>query len=196
MGEFLETYFHRYVNRQDRLVLGKKEYTSQLTKQLRRFFQDFVEWGLPEGSAVDQAIDVMKAYFYFKEFGPNYDLWAQTRVSTSYGFLQMLYATAVRTNFKETGSRYAADGAKYMDRNDSSLPPEKLNEHTFLLPRYIDFTLQHLRIALGSPEAIPSHDWSAGFEEVWRRTLQLHNSGERGYGQTALSKARTYEPSR
>jgi hypothetical protein len=196
MGEFLETYFHRYVNRQDRLVLGKKEYTSQLTKQLRRFFQDFVEWGLSEGSAVDQAIDVMKAYFHFKEFGLDYDLWAQTRISTSYGLVQLLYATSVRSSFEETGDRYAAAGTIYMERTDAGLPPERLNEHEFLLPRYVDWTLQHLRRAMGNPIEMPPDNWQNGFEEKWWRAFQMHNPGKTGYGQDVVSRADRYSPSR
>jgi hypothetical protein len=201
IGQFMEDHLERYVNTSKQTVIGKKEYTAELTKELRRFYKEVVKLGLEGKDAVNFAIEVVKNCFHWKEYGGDYDnMYAQTRISTSYGLTQMLYATAVSSNFKETGSRYAAPNSLFMERSKDTLPPEKLNEHEFLFPRYADLMLQRLRESLGKPQTTPEYEWSGGFEETWIESFQKHNPGDTDkdgtplYGRDVLSRSQGYLP--
>jgi hypothetical protein len=139
-----------------------------------------------------------------EEFGEDFDDLAQTRIVTSYGLVQMMYTTAVSTTFKETGSWYGVPGSVFMDRYAGTLPSEKLNEYEYSFPRYVDWTLQHLRktLGVGQEEGLPDHNWSDGYESIWVYTMQKHNAGEtdtRGtplYGLDVLRRAGQYWPSK
>ncbi len=195
IAEFLEDHLERYVNRTELRVIGRKEYTQDLTRDLKKLHKEVLELGLKGKAAANFAIEIMKNRFHWKEYGDNYNnLYAQTRISTSYGLTQMLYPTAISSKFKETGSRYAPANSRFMNRTDASLPPEKLNETDYLFPRYIDLMLQRLRESLGNPISIPDHEWSAGFEKVWGDAFQQHNPGEKDYGKKVLSLSQEYLP--
>jgi hypothetical protein len=193
--QFLEDHLERYVNRSKLLVIGRQEYTKDLTRDLKKIHKEVLELGLKGKAAANFAIEVMKNRFHWKEYGDNYNnFYAQTRISTSYGLTQMLYATAVSSRFKETGSRYVPANSLYMNRTDASLPPEKLNEVNYLFPRYVDLMLQRLRKSHGNPATIPEHEWSGGFEKLWSDAFQQHNPGEKDYGKKVLSLSQKYLP--
>lgn len=192
---FLEDHLERYVNRSKLLVIGRQEYTQPLTSDLRLIYKEVLALGYKGKDARNFAIEVMKAKFHWEEYGDDYNnLYAQTRISASYGLTQMLYTTAICTKFTQTGSRYAPANSLFMKRSDGSSPPEKLNEINYLFPRYVDLMLQRLWTVLGKPASIPDHDWSMGFEEAWRRAFQMHNPFEAGYGQRVISLSQKYLP--
>jgi hypothetical protein len=192
---FLEDHLERYINRSKMLVIGRQEYTQPLTRDLKRIYKEVLLLGFKGKDARDFAIEVMKNELHSEEYGDNYsDLYAQTRISASYGLTQMLYTTAICTKFAQTGSRYTPANSLFMKRSDVSSPPEKLNEINYLFPRYVDLMLQRLWVVLGKPASIPDHDWSIGFEEAWRRAFQMHNPFEVGYGQRVISLSQRYLP--
>ncbi|MGA3286544.1 MAG: hypothetical protein ABSD46_03865 [Bacteroidota bacterium] len=158
---------------------------------------------ITDADARTQAHNKLQAEIQYPKntIGKNYDNFAQTRIVTSYGLIQMMYTTAVIDTFKETGSRYSTPGSVFMDRYENTLPPEMLNEYDYLFPRYVDFTLQHLRASLGGVSSIPTHEWPGGFESIWTTTIQKHNPGEKDkyenplYGWDVLARAIQYLPS-
>jgi hypothetical protein len=176
---FLEDHFERYVDRVTVSVVYKNDYAALLTKDLKQCYREALTLGLRDTKknkdAANFAIELIKNRFHWKEYGSVYSGYAQTRIATSYGHFQMMYPTAVATTFEETGSFYDSPGALFMNRSATELPPEKLNEHEYLFPRHVDFTLQHLRKALGNPSMIPESNWTMGFERIWIATLQKHN---------------------
>jgi hypothetical protein len=193
--QFLEDHLERYVDRNKLLVIGKQDYTKELTRDLKRLYKECKDLGLKGKAAANYAIEIMKNRFHWKEYGDNYNnLYAQTRISASYGLTQMLYSTAVSSSFEETGSRYGSPHSKYMKRSDSALPPEKLNEIDYLFPRYVDLMLQRLRKVLGKPITIPDHEWNGGFEKTWINAFQKHNPGEKEYGKKVLDISKNYLP--
>jgi hypothetical protein len=135
------------------------------------------------------------------DLGKRFDLMAQTRKVTSYGFIQMIYITAASPPDNkysiETDGRYKATGTSYVDQNDKQMFPEKLNEEDFLMPIYCDRLLRKMKnLKFKSAARIPPSNWPDGFEDTWRATLQSYNSGETDYGKNVLIKAQGFEPSR
>ena len=163
--------------------------------ELKRYAHDFVQASILDGS-------------YKKE---DFSRIAQTRKVTSYGYVQMLYITAVDFSWRETEDRYGTLGQAYVDKRDVTQYPEELNEQDFLFPRYSDFTLFDLRVAITEAasgkrikpkdrhstrllETIPEGNWPTGFDEVWARAMQWHNPGEGRYGQDVMRQANNYLP--
>jgi hypothetical protein len=193
--EFLEDHLGRYVNTTDVRVIGKELYTRELTEDLKRLHQEVLELRLKGKVAANFAIEVMENRFHWKEYGDDYNnFYAQTRISTSYGMIQMLYATAVTGRFTETDSQYQPANSVFMNRSAGTLPPERLNEIDYSFPRYVDLMLQKLRTTLGDPATIPEYEWNGGFEKVWGSTFQQHNPGEKDYGKVVLSLSQGYLP--
>ncbi|MGD1044782.1 MAG: hypothetical protein ABR936_05580 [Bacteroidota bacterium] len=144
-------------------------------------------------------------------FGKGFDRLAQTRIVTSYGFIQMMYTTAI-TDGKfnaETEGRYGPTDTQYMDKTNSSKYPEMLNEQNILMPRYCDFLLGKLHLLFNS--SIPESQWKItnrkikingkictfncnGFEECWKNAIQLYNFYEPGYGNDVWNRAQNYLP--
>jgi len=217
IGDFaVQHWFDRYVQRgtgaEPDVILGSKELT-------RIWFWVFLNTSLAMGqSGIPVGIPEMKRYTHdfvkgrildgtFEGFGRI----AQTRKVTSYGYVQMLYITAVDFSWRETEGRYGTIGRAYVDKRDVTQYPEKLNEQDFLFPRYSDFTLFDLRLAITEAtrgkkikandkystslvETIPEGNWPTGFDQVWTRAMQWHNLGEAGYGQDVMLKANNYLP--
>jgi hypothetical protein len=134
--------------------------------------------------------------------GKLFDKMAQTRKVTSYGFIQMMYITAADNRFlRNPLGRYEATGPQYLDQSDIHIFPEKLNEETFLMPRYCDLLLKKLNFMFTGP--IPTSQWNttkdsiaySGFEAIWKTALQSYNPGEKDYGKKVLSNANAFLPS-
>lgn len=199
LSSFLEDHLERYVDRIKMVVVYNNEYARILTYKLKQCYKDALVLGLKDTKknkdAANFAIELMKNAFHWKENGSVYDVYAQTRIATSYGYFQMMYPTAVTTTFEETGSFYDSPGSFFMSRSAIELPPEKLNEYEYLFPRHVDFTLQHLREALGKPTMIPESNWTMGFEKTWIETLQKHNRYHLNYGLEVISNSSHYWPS-
>lgn len=137
------------------------------------------------------------------KLGGDYDIMAQTRKVTSYGFVQMMYITAADNRFlKNPLGWYEPTGPQYVDQYDEHLYPEKLNEQDFLMPRYCDLLLKNLNFMFTGP--IPPSQWitnkggttSAGFEAIWKRALQSYNPGEADYGKNVLINADMFKPAK
>jgi hypothetical protein len=136
--------------------------------------------------------------------GKAFDIIAQTRKVTSYGFIQMVYITAADNKFfKETDNRYGlTDITSYVDQLDETQYPEKLNEQIFFMPRYCDFLLKQLNSFF--PGRIPSSEWSTtigkittiGFESNWKLALQKYNKGEKDYGKNVTLNANNFMPTK
>jgi hypothetical protein len=163
---------------------------------LKRYTHDFVKARILDGT-------------YDRDFSKI----AQTRKVASYGYVQMMYITAVDFSWKETGSTYGTIGRAYVDKRDATQYPEKLNEQDFLFPRYSDFTLFDLRVAITEAirghkiepkkrfstqlvEKLPEANWPTGFEQVWARTMQRHNYYEGGYSEAVMLNSKKYLPAR
>jgi len=146
------------------------------------------------------AHDSLKSYIQDpkNKIGKKFNDYAQTRVVTSYGLIQMMYTTAVTTPFSETGSEYGNPGSFYMNRSQSSLYPEMLNEYEWFFPRYVDLTLKNLRKTLGDVNILPDNNWTDGYESVWIYTLQRYNPGDTNnekdplYGIDILKRTKNY----
>jgi hypothetical protein len=97
---------------------------------------------------------------------------AQTRKSASYGFLQILYTTAI-----ERRIGYEISGSK---------TPEALNEQMVLMPVYKKFVEFNLKSQFGGPNAVvPVSAWEHGYEDTWRRAYDQYNPGERDRSEEA-----------
>ena len=132
--------------------------------------------------------------------GKSFDIIAQTRKVTSYGFTQMMYTTAAVDSFyKETDGRYASTGTPYVDQQNTSEFPEKLNEIDFSMPRYSDFLLKCLNFQFTG--RIPFFQWigksqTLGFDANWKAALQKYNPGESTYAGVVLGNSKTFYPSK
>ena len=196
---FMEDHLERYVDRTAVSVIYKNELANALTKKLKEYHKYSLDLGLKDTKknkdAANFAIEILKNDFHWKDCDDTYEKYAQTRKATSYGYLQMMYTTALEKMFKETDSKYAASGTTFMDQLNATLPPEKLNEYNYLFPRYVDLMLQRLRLTLNKTAVIPDHDWTGGFEAVWKKAIDKHNPGRKTYGSEVLTKANHYLPS-
>jgi hypothetical protein len=212
----VQYWFPRYVKR----GLGSDPDTIVGSAKLTRFWY-LIFWttalsrelsGIPTGvvEVKNFAHDFVKGSILNGSYDRAFNKTAQTRKVTSYGFVQMMYTSAVDDlygKWRETKGKYGT----YVDRSDPADYPERLNEQEFLFPRYSDFTLFDLRVAMteaftGSTIAttkkystplvdqIPQGNWPTGFEQIWSRTMQWHNPGEAGYGQKVMSNAKGYLP--
>jgi len=93
---------------------------------------------------------------------------AQSRKSASYGFLQVLYTTAIQRNIG-----YVVSANK---------TPEALNEQAELMPVYKKFIEFNLRVQFDGSN-VPDFDWEHGYDETWRRVYDQYNPGERDRGE-------------
>ncbi len=133
--------------------------------------------------------------------GNDFDRLAQTRIWSSYGFTQLLYAMAITDGKfnKETDGRYAPTGTQYMDKKNASKYPEMLNEEDILMPRYCDRLLRNLNLLF--PGRIPESEWKGkrggvtyeGFEACWKASLYYYNTDPK-YARDVWSKAQNYLP--
>lgn len=146
------------------------------------------------------------------DLAKRYDVKAQTRIVTSYGFTQLMYSMTVDyggTFNAETETRYGQTGTPYMQRMNTHQFPEKLNEQNTFMPIYSDLSLSHLHRLFDS--MIPSSQWQGvkvvknkkgktlktidfkNFETAWEGSLFFFNSGG-GYGDLVMQKASNYLP--
>ncbi len=178
-------------------VIGSEELT-MLWEKWYRFFLDSA--GFSPVDARNAAHTRLRRDLTDGSLGEKYLRIAQTRTATSYGFIQILYLTAVDNAFSETHSRYGADGMYYMIRSAESPPPEKLNELDWLLPRYCDFILKKLVVTQRNLRryragvTVSNGQWALGFDETWQRALQRYNNGEPNYGRSVMEYSRLYAP--
>jgi hypothetical protein len=182
-------------------IIGSYELTNAWT-ELYYFFRDSSD-GFNEAQAKDAAHERLKENLMNGSAGRGYLDPAQTRTVTSYGFIQMLYVSAVDNPFYETQNRYAQYKTRYMTRAQDSPPPEKLNEYDFLLPRYSDLLLKKLVLAyfgLKAKDYLPGlHilecQWQEGYDATWTGAVQRYNSGEAGYGKKVVQNSQHFKPS-
>jgi hypothetical protein len=201
IADLLGNKLWNYVNLDSLKVIGKEKYTEKLTTELKKLFEYFKilneDTNIASRQIAIMARDSLaKKLLQDTTFRKSYDQVAQTRISASYGFVQMMYTTAVGSKFEYTGNIYASTGTMYMDKNNSSTPPELLNEYSILFPRYVDYTLRHLCKTLDKKkiENVPESNWNGGYEKVWTKVFQKYNSGEVGYGKKVVNFSKKYTP--
>lgn len=85
---------------------------------------------------------------------------AQTRISASYGFLQMLYSTA-----KLRGYKY-----------DQSHRPEDLEETETIFTFAVPYLRSKLSIEINTQLSKENSEWNLGFEQTVYNSLSLYNS--------------------
>ncbi|MDD8017946.1 MAG: hypothetical protein PHP42_06205 [Bacteroidota bacterium] len=201
LADYLANHFSEYVDLDQKKVIGIKEQTKKLTEELNNLYLHFVkkydskkisERQITIKARDSLALELQQDSTLRKSFNQA----SQTRVVASYGFIQMMYTTAVVDKFEETGNLYGNAGTTYMKRDSSSQQPELLNEYAFAFPQYVDFTLKNLRSALKKKklQTLPENNWDDGFEKVWCKTFQLHNKWRKNYGNEVISKSVNYEP--
>jgi hypothetical protein len=86
---------------------------------------------------------------------------AQTRKAASYGFIQMLYTTALEQGFNAGKSI------------SSSLAPEELNDELIEMPFYKKFTEKNLRSLFSGN--VPVSQWPDGWEKTWMNSFKKYN---------------------
>ena len=200
LADFLGSHFEQYVKLAERTVIGDPKYARRLTERLQYWYDEFLRWD--NATEIDSitlaraARTRLSSELLEGALRQDYLEIAQTRIMSSYGFVQMLYRTATRDAFEETNNLYGSPGSTYLDRGTIVQMPELLNEYEFLFPRYVDFTLKHLRRSLNTPKPgfLPGFNWTGGYEKVWTATFQKHNKGEPGYGQAVLANGKSYLP--
>jgi hypothetical protein len=127
------------------------------------------------------------------EIGKSFDLIAETRKVTSYGFTQMMYITAADNVFNNNHDRcYDPSSAHYVDQTDVHTYPERLNEQDFVMPCYSDLVWKKLNFTFTT--CIPEGNWQGGFETHWDRAL-IEFNGASDYGGKVLTNAENYRPS-
>jgi hypothetical protein len=220
IGDFTVQYwFDRYVRRgvddQPDVILGSKRLTKLWYWVYWSTLLSSEQSGIPVGVSElkSYAHDFVKARILDGSYDKDFNRIAQTRKVTSYGYVQMMYTTAVDYSWRETEARYGTIGRAYVDKRDPAQYPEKLNEQEFLFPRYSDFTLFDLRVAITEAvagrklrpkdlpstklvEKLPDANWPTGFENVWARTIQWHNYYSEGYGQAVILNAENFHPAK
>jgi hypothetical protein len=106
---------------------------------------------------------------------------AQTRIMSSYGFLQQTHYNAAEPGHQFGGfTRTAADH-----------PPELLNEQNYNMPTYferMDYYTSNNRINL------IGNNWNEGYERRWESALSFYNSGESGYQTAVLRNSLMFLP--
>lgn len=140
-----------------------------------------------------------------------YNIIAQTRIVTSYGFTQLMYTMTVDDGkyTDETERRYAPTETQYMNKTDQHQYPEKLNEQNTFMPIYCDRLLRDLHVLLNGK--IPSSQWHGtytiinkktgiktiytydGFEQNWRGSLIYYNYPQ-AYRDSVMRKSKDYLP--
>jgi len=197
-SEFVTTHWDRYVRRGSGNTPDNIIGSVSLTARWKELYQNAKKKkGTTDAQARQKAHDNLQDEILDADtdLGGQFDVMAQTRKATSYGFIQMMYITAVDNRFyKETEGRYAPTGTPYVDQNNSQMFPEKLNEQDFFMPRYSDFLLKKLNFTFTG--ATPSSQWDDGFEARWKAALKKYNPGEKTYGNDVLSNAERFLPSK
>lgn len=135
------------------------------------------------------------------DLAKRYNIIAQTRIVTSYGFTQLMYSMTIDNGGvynKETDGRYAPTGTQYMDKLNSHQYPEKLNEYKIFMPIYSDRMLRNLNLLFTS--RIPPSNWSTnkrgtnnGYEANWKASLYYYNPDE-DYPNKVMTKSNGYGP--
>ncbi len=130
-----------------------------------------------------------------------YDLMAQTRIVTSYGFAQVMYSMAIDDDgkyFKETDGRYFPTGTPYMEKLNSHRYPEMLNEQNTFMPIYCDRLLRNLNKLFPLP--VPASQWFTtkvgqrrGYEANWQASLRYYN-GKPEYAGDVMLRSTKYSP--
>ncbi len=178
-------------------IMGFKDLTDKLRK-IKLYYQR--EEALELDDARKAAYDSLGREIKdtSDDIGKEYNIIAQTRIVSSYGFVQMMYTTAFGTSFGvETNNRYGTTGTIYMARMDSTLYPEKLNEIDYAMPRYCDFLLTKLNSLF--PSLIPESQWSTtnncnGFEACWKKAIQKYNPRDVTYSTGVMNNSKNYLP--
>jgi hypothetical protein len=128
-----------------------------------------------EKALLDSTINYMKRFMneYLNQW------WAQTRLEASYGYLQLVYMTAVDPKSKIFYNK-DRDITKGTPPGDFDRP-EDLNYHVLLLPLYNKFTINNLKNALNGNTGEWGYKWTDGFEGTWKKALKIYNKNEK-YG--------------
>jgi hypothetical protein len=205
-------WFPKYVRRGETendpdIIIGSKYFTQRWKEN----------WDYNRANKVNKAKDVAHAYVKglitdaMKYPGKGFDRLAQTRIVSSYGFIQLLYTMAITDGkfYKETDNRYFPTGTQYMDKTNVSKYPEMLNEQDISMPRYSDRLLRNLNFLF--PGRIPQSEWRGkrvekndegeiintyffdGFEANWKGSLYFYNPSP-GYPDEVWNKAQNYLP--
>ncbi|HUI31284.1 MAG TPA: hypothetical protein VLX91_13830 [Candidatus Acidoferrales bacterium] len=111
----------------------------------------------------------------------NYAQWAQTRKGASYGFLQVLYTTAIMS--------YCG----YPQDNTNA--PENLDDENNHFPIACKFIKHNVvKVLSKTKNNYDIGKWQLGFEETFREGYVYYNQGS-GYGSIVLTNARMFDPS-
>jgi hypothetical protein len=200
IGGFATEHWDRYVSHKSGNEPDKIIGSSALTKEWKKLYDEEKKKKQSDDKARVAAHTRLKNELLDADtdLGEQFSIVAQTRKVTSYGFIQMMYITAVDSRFfKETDGRYAPTGTRYVDQNDEHMFPEKLNEQDFFMPRYCDFLLKKLNIAIlgNTPGRIPFYEWEDGFNARWKSAIKMYNLGEANYATDVLNNAMLFVPS-
>ncbi|MBA4313472.1 MAG: hypothetical protein C0417_12685 [Chlorobiaceae bacterium] len=111
-----------------------------------------------------------------------YTYQAQTRKAASYGYVQILYTTALQLGFNAGKSIGSSD------------PPEILNDQVIEMPFYHDFTIMNLQKQFSENNGtIPDGEWTDGWEQTWIKSFKPYNA-DKNYGTSVFMHARKFYP--
>jgi hypothetical protein len=137
---------------------------AELDAQVSLSYFQFVNHALAGGPTLTnsqiQNISMNRADSWLQEGyfgGSDNTTLCQTRIASSYGFLQVMYPTSLMMKYPE-----------------NSIPENfQLQDMIFpLAARYLQGRLDKQREQYGDPE---NSNWNLGFEETWRIALNLYN---------------------
>jgi hypothetical protein len=114
-----------------------------------------------------------------RDIQKNYTDPAQTRKAASYGFIQMLYTTALTQGYNAGKSI------------ETSSAPEELNDELIEMPFYKKFTEKNLRLVLGGN--VPDSQWSDGWEMTWMNSFTKYNLKKK-YPSNVFNNAKLFYP--
>jgi len=105
------------------------------------------------------------------------NLTAQTRIASSYGYMQLWYVTATERGYKIKNNR----------------SPEELNETETFFPFAMNFHMKNLKKIKDSLN-LGTNNWKEGYEMIWQKMFHYWNPGMDNYGEDIASYSLKFEP--
>ncbi len=153
-------------------IIGSGELTSEFRNYLAMFSGDWELLSSNEQFSLAQTLIETKILLKYTDY-------AQTRKAASYGFIQMLYTTAL------------VQGYNAGESITSSSAPEELNDELIEMPLYQEFTEKNLGLRFSGD--IPDSQWPDGWENTWMKSFKKYNNGK-GYAASVFKNAKMFYP--
>ncbi len=163
----------KYVNANTITIIGD----TGLTKRFRKYYNEWRDaYLVPFSGETPYSIATMLIQ---RDIRKTYTDIAQTRKAASFGFIQMLYTTALTQGYN-AGKSIALSSA-----------PEELNDELVEMPLYKAFTEKNLGLRFSGD--IPESQWPKGWEQTWMDSFVNYNNGD-GYSASVFKNAKIFYP--